>query len=134
MLDTLHAKTEGVGSWRFDFTEPFEIKEGQVAQVDDVTFQHSFPTIDENNQRVYVFYEHGTTQHAEIVNLPVGVHTADQIASHLQTVLNNGYRWNGSESQFVVNITDGVISVLVNQVDTAPNLSGSWEVYSMDLM
>ena len=41
MLDTLHAKTEGTGSWRFDFTEPFEIKEGQVVQVDDVTFQHN---------------------------------------------------------------------------------------------
>ena len=92
MLDTLHAKTEGTGSWRFDFTEPFEIKEGQVVQVDDVTFQHSFPTIDENSRRVYVIYKHGTTYHAQFLNLPVGVFTADEVAAHLQTTLNAGYR------------------------------------------
>ena len=130
MLDTLHAKSEGTGSWRFDFTEPFEIKEGQVVQVDDVTFQHSFPTIDENSQRVYVFYEHGLTKHAQLVNLPIGVFNADEVAARLQTTLNNGYRWNGSNSQFVVSITDGVISVAVNHVATGPDLSGNWEVFN----
>ena len=130
MLDTLHAKSDGVGSWRFDFTEPFEVKEGQVVQVDDVTFQHSFPTIDENSRRVYVFYQHGTTHHAQFLNLPVGVFTADDVVAHLQTTLNAGYRWNGSNSQFVVTIVNGVISVAVNQVATAPDLSGAWGVYN----
>ena len=130
MLDTLHAKTEGSGSWRFDFTEPFEIKEGQVVQVDDVTFQHSFPTIDENSRRVYVFYEHGLTKHAQLVNLPIGVFNADEVAARLQTTLNNGYRWNGSNSEFVVNITNGVISAAVNYAETAPDLSGLWEFYN----
>ena len=68
MLDTLHAKTEGAGSWRFDFTEPFEIKEGQVVQVDDVVFQNVWPSISDTDRNVFVVYEYGSqasSRHAE---------------------------------------------------------------------
>ena len=130
MLDTLHAKTEGVGSWRFDFTEPFEIKEGQVVQVDDVTFQHSWQTIDENSDKVYVVTEHGPIRHAEILSLPHGIWTADEVQSKLQTALNAGDRWNFSNSTFQVSLTDHIMSVSVNEVDTPPDLSGWWHVYS----
>ena len=130
MLDSLHARTEGKGSWRFDFTEAFEVKEGEVVQVDDVTFQHSFPTLDENSQRLYVVYQHGVTVHGEILNLPIGVYNATQIKDELENTLNAGYRWNGSNSQFVATITNGIISVAVNQIPTGPDLSGKWRVFN----
>ena len=132
MLDTLHAKTEGVGSWRFDFTEPFEIKEGQVVQVDDVMFQNVWPSISDTDRNVYVVYEYGnqaSSRHAEILTLPVGVYSADEVASKLQTALNNGNRWNGSNSNFAVTAPDGVVTVTLNPVDTAPDISGRWAIY-----
>ena len=130
MLDSLHAKSEGQGSWRFDFSEAFEVKEGEVVQVDDVTFQHSFPSLDENSQRVYVVYQHGSTKHGEILNLPIGVYNATQIKDELQSALNAGYRWNGSNSEFVATLTNGIISVSVNYAETPPDLSGLWEFYN----
>ena len=68
MLDTLHAKTEETGSWRFDFAEPFEIKEGQVVQLDDVVFQNVWPSISDTDRNAYVVYEYGnqaSSRHAE---------------------------------------------------------------------
>jgi len=53
-MDTIHAPPHGKGSWRFDFHEPFEVREGQVVKVSDVVFRHCFPTIGENQRNVYM--------------------------------------------------------------------------------
>ena len=133
MLDSLHAKAEGQGSWRFDFSEAFEVKEGEVVQVDDVTFQHCFPSIDTNNRNLYVVYEYGQeaySRRAEMLTMPeANYSTADEIKSALATTLNNGNRWNGSNSQFAVTHADGILTVAVNHADTAPDISGHWGVY-----
>ena len=68
MLDTLR----GDGTWRFNFTEPFEIKEGQVVQADDVVFQNVWPSISDNDRNVYVVYEYGnqaSSRHVEFLSL-----------------------------------------------------------------
>ena len=50
-LDTAHAAPQGPGSWRFQLREPIDIRQNQVAHVDDITFRNSFPTVDVFSRR-----------------------------------------------------------------------------------
>ena len=102
-------------------------------QVDDVTFQHCFPSIHMNNRNLYVVYEYGQeaySRRAEILTMPeANYSTADEIKSALATTLNNGNRWNGSNRQFAVTLTDEILTVAINHADTAPDISGHWVIY-----
>ena len=53
-LDTTHAAPQGPGSWRFQLREPIDIRQNQLAHVDDITFRNSFPTVDVFSNKLYL--------------------------------------------------------------------------------
>ena len=57
-LDTTHATPQGPGSWRFQMSEPIEIRQNQVAHVDDITFRNSFPTVDVFSNKLYLLTQY----------------------------------------------------------------------------
>ena len=100
--------------FKFERKEQTEVPDNTVCYIDDISIPHSWYTIEDFNNKLYIENTHSDFQlSASVLTIPPGNYTATNLASTLQSVISA--RYSGENYTCVYNTARGAITITANR-------------------
>ena len=115
-IDSRYKTNDSVSNsdFKFELKEQIEVPDNTVCYIDDISIPHSWYTVEEYNNKLYIEVTlQDFSLSAAVMTLPPGNYTATNLASTLQTVLRAKYY--AENFTCVYNTARGTITITANR-------------------
>ena len=96
-IDSRYKTSDSISNsdFKFELQEQFEVPDNTVCYIDDISIPHSWYTVEDYNNRLYISHQNTTTNVDDnaVIIIPTGNYTGASFASALQTATQERFPW-----------------------------------------
>ena len=97
-IDSRYKTSDSISNsdFKFELQEQFEVPDNTVCYIDDISIPHSWYTVEDYNNRLFISHQNPTTTNVDfnaVIEIPTGNYTGASFASALQTAIQERFPW-----------------------------------------